>query len=102
MKLRRPECDEQPSSSSSANMVTRPVDDAVRGHLATALGADDRPKPTSLLAELDQRPPELRVYGDPAPRALLGNRVIDTQRPSDAALTVEHHRPFEAGDLRGA
>ena len=100
MKLRRPECDEQPSKPSCWNSATH--------QLTTVLAFRCDPRyeritgPRDCRRQLLQRPTQIGMHGNPAAAALLSDEVADMNRVGHPTASVEHHRPAEPGDLAGA
>src|SRR6516165_10703289 len=97
MKLRRPECDEQPSKPSSWNSATNQLT------MLFAFRCDPRYEritgPRDCRRQLLQRPTQIGMHGNPAAAVLFRDQIADKDRVGDATPSVEHHRPFEASDL---
>ena len=76
-----------------------PVDDAVGGHGAAAFGSDHGAVAGFGLAKPRQRPAEMRVQWDDAPRALLGDVSLQFEAITDSPGGRENHVPRHSCNL---
>ena len=101
MKVRRPECDEQPCKAELGVESLEPVHDAAGTQSLATFRLDDVAFTAGLAAELRKSLAQAGMQRDHPPRTLLGDVVSQRDLAANVAASVEDHRPGKARDLGG-